>query len=380
MDLNNKENVLVYFLNLFLKVVNDVWVFISMKDRFDSREMLILCISLLLTTAVYFSLIILYKNQRKKINYEILEDKNINIFYRNFIEENLSFNYDKQVDILKNDMDKALDDKQWDYVINVGKHLSRLLLMLAKYDLRMYVGNCIVKAATQNNDLESQAMGYIDCIGWSLVKKEDYKKAEEYIRKGQDLIKNVKTKKANIMMCKGYRHLHSIYIKCSKPNVEEIKNSYEKWLKKISGKNRKIMKAYLYIINGDTYENKSNYEDAKKQYHKALEIFKKCGDDERTAKVYYKLGHANEEMSQTPKALKNYLIGFYQSDKLRRIDEKIKNCYAICRLISNDECLFEEALNDINFKNELNENDITIVEDKNFYTNELSELKNKIHV
>lgn len=380
MNSNNKGNFLINFLSVFIKIVNDTWVFICIKDKYSITEMILLYILLALTTAIYLCFIISYNHQKKEINDKSLQNTEITLFYRNIIEESLSSNYDEQSKILMEDIKNALNNKNWDYVIEIGKHCARLFLMLAKYDLRKYFGECIVEAASQKNDRESEAMGYIDCIGWSLVKMGDYDGAKENIDKGISLISTIQTKNANILKCKGYRHLHSIALKRGiKTDAKNMRDLYEKNLKKIWGKDKKIMVASLYIIDGDIYANESNNEDAKKQYMKALKLFEKYGDNERLTKVYYKLGYTNEKMNQYPKALKNYLIGFALSNKFRRIDEKIKNCEGICSLLKKDESLLNNVSMDVDIKG-MDKNELYISKDCKFYFNELEKLQHKIHV
>lgn len=83
-------------------------------------------------------------------------------------------------------------------------------------------------------------------------------------------------------------------------------------------------------------------------------------------------------MGQMPKALKDYLLGFWLSDKVSRIDEKLKNCQGICRLISNDSELFQKVLADSKLNGEFNKNDINCIKEESYYIDELENLRKNI--
>lgn len=265
-------------------------------------------------------------------------------------------------------------------MIKIGKYGSRLFLMLACYDVRIKYGNYIVKASEKLRERESMAMGYIDCIGWSYVQQKKYDEAENNINRGLDEIKNLKSKESVIMKCKANRHLVGIMLKKNDiSKAKEYRDKFEKYLEKLKGKDRKIMKGSLHIIDGDIMALESqDYENAKKCYKQASKLFLSCDDYERVVKINYKLGWMDECMGQMPKALKDYLIGFWLSDKVSRIDEKLKNCQGICRLINNDGAIFRRVINDSELNDELNKNDINWSKEESYYVDELSNLQRNI--
>lgn len=372
-------------------LVEIVWTIINIYNYYydtkvlvHNKWLLVLIITLPIAITVVY-LVILYKTQQKnkqiKENQEqFLQNEEIIRFHRNIIDDCFDDIYKNHKEILDKDIKNAFNNENWKQVIKIGKYGSRLFLMLACYDVRIKYGNYIVKASEKLGERESMAMGYIDCIGWSYVQQKKYDEAENNINRGLDEIKNLKSKESVIMKCKANRHLVGIMLKKNDiSKAKEHRDKFEKYLEKLKGKDRKIMKGSLHIIDGDIMSLESqDYENAKKCYKQASKLFLSCDDYERVVKVNYKLGWMDECMGQMPKALKDYLIGFWLSDKVSRIDEKLKNCQGICRLINNDGDIFRRVINDSELNDELNKNDINWIKEESYYVDELSNLQRNI--
>ena len=372
-------------------LVEIVWTIINIYNYYydtkvlvHNRWLLVLIITLPIAITVVY-LVILYKTQQKnkqiKENQEqFLQNEEIIRFHRNIIDDCFDDIYKNHKEILDKDIKNAFNNENWKQVIKIGKYGSRLFLMLACYDVRIKYGNYIVKASEKLRERESMAMGYIDCIGWSYVQQKKYDEAENNINRGLDEIKNLKSKESVIMKCKANRHLVGIMLKKNDiSKAKEYRDKFEKYLEKLKGKDRKIMKGSLHIIDGDIMALESqDYENAKKCYKQASKLFLSCDDYERVVKINYKLGWMDECMGQMPKALKDYLIGFWLSDKVSRIDEKLKNCQGICRLINNDGAIFRRVINDSELNDELNKNDINWSKEESYYVDELSNLQRNI--
>lgn len=372
-------------------LVEIVWTIINIYNYYydtkvlvHNRWLLVLIITLPIAITVVY-LVILYKTQQKnkqiKENQEqFLQNEEIIRFHRNIIDDCFDDIYKNHKEILDKDIKNAFNNENWKQVIKIGKYGSRLFLMLACYDVRIKYGNYIVKASEKLGERESMAMGYIDCIGWSYVQQKKYDEAENNINRGLDEIKNLKSKESVIMKCKANRHLVGIMLKKNDiSKAKEYRDKFEKYLEKLKGKDRKIMKGSLHIIDGDIMALESqDYENAKKCYKQASKLFLSCDDYERVVKINYKLGWMDECMGQMPKALKDYLIGFWLSDKVSRIDEKLKNCQGICRLINNDGAIFRRVINDSELNDELNKNDINWSKEESYYVDELSNLQRNI--
>ena len=342
--------------------------------------------------AIGYCLII---SKLRKTQKEIEEDRKNTIqdhevihFYRNIIDDCFCDIYSKHKDILTADIQEAKKRGDWNEVIRIGKYGSRLFLMLSKYDLRIEYGNYVIEAAQKLVDFESVAMGHIDCLGWSYVKKNDFKNAREHINIGLDIVKDLNTETAIILRCKAYRHSCGIYLKDKTLDIHEqiklAKQERDKFSdacksKKIKGRNKAIMLASLHIIDGDICRSEKNNIESKRFYELARELFKKCGDKDRLVKTQYKLGEINEIMGQHPAAIREYLIGFYTAKKICRTDELYKNCKAICNFITAHSQEFSAILSDEKFKKALeSECNLIIQTNTEFYFEEQARLKEKI--
>ncbi len=382
---------IVFVLGTAWLLVETVWTIINIYNYYNDTKvlvhnkwLLVLIIVLpIIITIVYVFTVFKIKQKDKQIKQnqeQFLQNEEIIRFHRNIIDDCFGDIYRNHKEILDKDIKNAFDNENWKQVIKIGKYGARLFLMLACYDVRIKYGDYIVKASEKLGERESMAMGYIDCIGWSYVQQKKYDDAKINIKKGLDEIENLETKESIIMKCKANRHLVGIMLKEEDiTKAKEYRDKFEKYLGKLKGKDKKIMKGSLHIVDGDIMALESqDYENAKKCYKQASKLFLSCDDFERVVKVNYKLGWMDESMGQMPKALKDYLIGFWLSDKISRIDEKLKNCQGICRLINNDGELFQRVINDSELNDELNKNDINWVKEELYYNDELSNLQRNI--
>lgn len=379
---------IIFVLGTAWLLVETVWTIINIYNYYNdtkilvhNRWLLVLIIILpIIITIVYVFTLYKMKQKEKQIKEsreQFLQSEEIIRFHRNIIDDCFYDIYKDHKEILDKDIKNAFDNENWNQVIKIGKYGSRLFLMLACYDVRITYGDYIVKASEKLRKRESMAMGYIDCIGWSYVQQEKYDDAKRYINEGLNKIKNLNTKDSIIMKCKAYRHLVGIMLReKDTTKAKEYRNEFEKYLEKLKGKDKKIMKGSLHIINGDIMAQESqDYENAKKCYKQASKLFLSCDDFERAVKVNYKLGRMDESMGQMPKALKDYLVGFWLSDKISRIDEKLKNCQGICRLIDTNGELFQRVIDDPELNDELDKNDINWVREESYYADELLNLQ-----
>lgn len=338
----------------------------------------------LIITLFYVFMLFKIRKLSRKLNDEkerSLQDDEIVQFHRNIIDDCFYDIYEQNEGIFEKDIRIAFDNGNWKQVIKIGKYGSRLFLMLANYDLRIKYGEYIIEAANKIGENESAAMGYIDCIGWSYVKKGNYGKAIYNIEKGMTLLEDLKTNESNIMMCKANRHLVWISIMNGDEDAAIThRDAFEKYLKKLKGRDKRIMAGSLFIINGDIEVARRKYENAKKFYLQAHRAFMACNDFERAIKVYYKLGQTNETMNQTPEALKNYLIGFWLADKVSRIDEKYNNCDGICGLILKDSTLLQQVATDKELQDMMKYYEVKWRSDQSFYIDELKSFKKRIRI
>ena len=382
---------IIFVIGTIWLLVETAWTIINIYNYYNEttilvhNKLLFLLIFIIPLVITFIYVFILFKMKQKdkeiKENQEqFLQNNEIVRFHRNIIDGCFNDVYKNHKEILYKDIKNAFNNGNWKQVIKIGKYGSRLFLMLACYDLRIEYGNYIVKASEKLGNRESMAMGYIDCIGWSYVQQKNYKNAKENIDKGLDAIKNLETKDSIIMKCKANRHLVGIMLKENEiPKAKDYRDKFEKHLQKLKGKDKKIMLGSLHIINGDIMALESqDYENAKKCYKQANKLFLSCNDFDRAVKVNYKLGWMDESMGQRPKALKDYLIGFWLSDKVSRIDEKFKNCQGICRLLENDSELFQKVLDDPELDGELKKNDVIWIKEESYYIDELENLKKNI--
>lgn len=383
--------IIVFIIGTVWLLVETVWTIISIYDYYNETRILVhnkwlwFLIIVLPLVITFAYVLILYRMKQKSKQIEeskeqFLQSNEIIRFHRNIIDDCFQDIYKNHKEILDKDIKSAFINENWKQVIKIGKYGSRLFLMLACYDMRIEYGSYIIKASKRLGNLENIAMGYIDCIGWSYVQQSKYDDAKDSIEKGLNAIENLETKDSNIMKCKANRHLVGIMLRENNiPEAKVYRDRFEKYLRKLKGKDKKIMKGSLHIINGDIMALESqDYENAKKCYKQAYKLFSSCDDFERAVKVYNKLGRLDENMGQRPKALKDYLIGFWLSDRISRIDEKLKNCQGICHLVNDDSELLEKVLSDPKFSDEFNRNNINCIRKKLYYIKELENLRKNI--
>jgi len=383
-----------YFATLFLIIgtgwiISDaLWTIVNIFDYYNDTKLfvhnnylwIIVVILPITLTAIYLYGVFKLKNlhaEVKRDQEKFLQDNEIVRFHRNIIDDCFDDIYTHHKEVLLKDIKKAYDNENWEQVIKVGRYGARLFLMLACYDLRIDYGIYIIRAAEYLGDYESVAMGYIDCLGWSYVKLGKYDDAIESINKGLKYLSDIDTNDGFIMKCKANRHLLSIMLEQGDlQKAKSYRDIFEKYLGKLRGRDRKIMDGSLQIINGDISSMEhQDYEAAKEHYLKAQKLFSMCDDFEREVKVYSKLGAIDERMGQERKAFKNFLIGFWLSDKVSRLDEKFKNCKGICKLIQNNPSILQSLRYDRELETFFKENGIEWSDEADFYVSELRRIE-----
>lgn len=368
--------------DVFWTILNIVEYYLDEKLFAKNNWIWILILVIPLVITITYVVIVLKANNLKK---KVDECEELNLqsnemiqFHRSIIEK--SFNMINE-QIFINEIDTSFQNGDYLKTIKIGKYGSRLFLMFAKYDLRIKYGEYIIRAAEKSNDSINKAVGKIDCVGWSYVKKGNIDEAIKNITEGLKEIENDNTKEANVMKCKGCRHLLAIEIKGeNKANALKKREEFSRLISNLNGRDKKIMQASLSIIDGDIQSTFfQDYEKAKRLYKEGNSIYKKCSDFDRAVKTYHKLGEINLKMTQYPKALKYFLIGFWSSDQLSRIDEKQKNCQSIVELLKNhSEKVKIEELKDIkDCRKDLLEGGVDLERKLDFYENEL-DLMNKL--
>lgn len=399
--LDNYFSTAILIIGTYWVLSDAIWTILNIIDYYCGNKLfnkwflwlLVVALPLLITLSYYF-----FNRSRRNYKKQAEENKkgllnNIeNLrFQRNIIAESFDTIFQYNPDALKKEILTARDNKDWEQVINIGKHGARLFLMFEKYELRKEYGEYIIEAAQEIKDVESEAMGFIDCVGWSLVKQGDheqsqnqvtlYKEATDKITEGLNKIVKRKTENANILKCKAARHLIGIALRQNDMNTAGVqRQAFEEALKKLKGENHKIMQASLHIIDAEIAlkDPEKDFEKTKKLYEAARQIYISCSDDERAVKIYNKLGEADMLANQDHKAIKNFLIGFWISEKLGRDDEKLKNCKKIVELIQKKPNILKEVYKD-KFKKQLEDLGITNIKDNVFYTEQKKTMEQKIH-
>ena len=337
----------LFILGTFWAGVNVIWIvyqFIYMYTRnapFQEHMFFALFFMIglpVFTASVYVLIYVKINNiwveseDLKKHQVEVSEQLR---YYINIIEDN--FGIIKQNDkSLMHDIDSAKEKNDWEKVIKISKLGARLCLMLADYELRIVFGNEMVKAGNFNSDPISQAIGYIDCLGWSYAKLGEFKEAESYIELGKEYIQNIDSDEANIIRGKYYRHkIGMIYLRNSnnpinvraRKQLKSHRNNYRICCDRVQSKIAKTeMYAYLKRLEGDYSRKTGEKSKAKKNYVDSLKLFNEIHDDERSVKLYYDIGTVEENMQR---ALQLYLIGYWLSYNISRIDEMHKNLIKI---------------------------------------------------
>lgn len=373
-----------YIFNILMTaylISTSLWTILEIVNYYATKEIFkgssnfwVIFIVIPVTLAIIYVFAVKKTGELKRIIKEIkaanTQDNEIIRFYRNIIADSIEDIQNNHSDALLADVEKAKTRKNWQEVIRLCKHGSRLSLMLSKYNLRIKYGEYIVDAAKAITDIETEAMALIDCFGWSYVKLNDDMNAKTSINNGLELIKESKSQFALVLKCKAYRHLAGISIKNQDKNeAQNYRELFEKTLKKLKGYNKKIMQASLYLLDGDIYKLRAMHEDAKRKYEEARKLFLKYNDEERAVKTRYKLGNINNIMGQHPQAIEQFLFGFYESERIGRIDELFKNCEQIYNMLKDNETskIVNDKLSEIRFKQELEKYDIIIETDINFY-------------
>ncbi len=393
---------MIFIVGTYWILTDAIWTVITIIDYYFNKQLLannnflwffVIVLPIVITIAYSKT-----ANKLKKYKTEAKESKTglkINIdnlrFQRNIIAESLDTIFQHKPEALEKEIKTAIDNKDWAHAIKIGKHGARLFLMFEKYDLRIEYGNYIITAAIENKSIEDEAMGYIDCVGWSLVKKGDYNtgpektelynKAKDNIKIGLNKLIKLKSENSYILQCKAYRHLIGIALRESDLNEAQLKREdFYNALQKLKGINKKTMQASLKMIDGDIASKKTvkDYPKTIELYESARELYESCSDYERAVKLYNKIGEVHMESNEDHKAIKNFLIGFWKSEKLGRDDEKFKNCKKIVELIDKNNNILNEIHND-EFKKELEEFGISKIRDNQFYIKEKEDMKKRIH-
>lgn len=380
----------IFVLGTFWILVDATWTIVNIYDYYQGVDSLkgspLLVIFVGVIPMVLLGIYLWFGNKNKKLEEDlteekdkILQEKEVIQFYRNIMEECFDDIYTNHKEVLLKDLKKASQEQNWKLVIRYGKYASRQFLMLAKYDLRIECGEYIINAAEKIGESESVALGYIDCKGWSYACNGDYDTAIKCIEEGLDRIPNLGTEESIIMKCKAYRHLSGIALKQGDvATAKKHRDIFENYVRKLKGRNKKIMQASLHIINGDILiADNSKNEKAKGEYKEAYNTFISYNDRERAVKVRYKLGKLNERLNQQSEALKDYIIGYWEADRISRIDEKEKNCKAICRIIKNNNDLLKVVAEDREYEKQFKENNIVWEKEGAYYEDALEQLQMK---
>lgn len=246
-------------------------------------------------------------------------------FYRYIVYNYIESMKDDTEALFKSVKD-AENNKEWDKAVKLCEFGSRVCHMLSRQDLKIQFGKRMLAIAENFDDKRTRdtvkAVAKIDCIGWPKVIEGDTKLAKSCIEEGIQLLDN----KDYIMRGKAQRHLAGIYIRNKEiSRAEEHAEKFYKCIKKMHGRDKKIMKASWYMLKGDICLANKETQKANGYYEKSYKLHMKCDDLERAVKLRNKLGKSHERMGEERIAMQQFVIGYWEAKSIARVDEEKKN-------------------------------------------------------
>lgn len=280
-----------------------------------------------------------YGDNRKGDEFQYLAAKNASIVSRSLIEHTIDiFIFPRNDNIVFSDytFDQSLEgslltaynNKDWDYVVEIGSFLSRPLWLSGKYELRHRIGKMVENAAAYCNKSNERASSLIDDTGWTAYVLGNKEKAVKRISDGLRLAIEIN----DFYLCaKASRHLASIHrrakeyslshtnLETAKKYTTKISNSKEQIEMSIS---LKVSTAKLMILN-----NKPEL--AKDLLTGAEQEFIKIGEQFRLVKIYKPLGDVYKKLDNISSAFEAYEKGYKLAIYLGRKDEALGNASSI---------------------------------------------------
>jgi hypothetical protein len=352
------------------------------KDIFKNGSgLLVFIITAFFLTLVYIIINFIVNKGILENNYVQRDELNISKetsqFHRRIIDDCAA--HIKRENLTKC-IDEAFRNEDWQRVAELGKIGLKVFIRLARYEVQLIYGwRMLIMSKFRKPDNNLVAMALIDGIGWPLHKlqKRKVERICEIINEG---IKLAKVEKNYLMVCRGYRHLVGIMLKNN--NIEkslEYRDYLKDNIKKLKKLDKKIMTAYLFMVDGDISFKKNDKVKSIEYYKKSYEYFdKKCHDRVRAIKLNYKLGQVHENIGEWQKATEQYLLGYLESNKTARIDEEYNNCNALVHLFEiygdNIEKYYRDFMRD-NKNSFISER---IESYKSYYVTALNDLKDKL--
>lgn len=267
----------------------------------------------------------------KIINYDLLSTNNRSI------EEKTSLEYN-----LISQIDEAYKLKRWNQVCQIGKILSRHLLISGQNELRLKIGKMVEEAAGIINELDVRSNTLIDDLGWTsfILKKPEAKK---YIFDGLRLANEIPD--SYYIKVKAYRHLASISRQERK--YKEAHNYLSKAELELNNINNiddfNELKSSLVLSEGKLSFSQREYKESINYFKIALKLFKKNKDGIRESKVYSLIGNSYLKNGDKEKALNLFKKGKEVASKFGRYDEFVKNSESLIRLVKDNKDKFNLA-------------------------------------
>lgn len=212
--------------------------------------------------------------------------------------------------------------------------MERSLLHFENYDTRIKLGEFVVK---YSDDLDDVIKGYINLIGYSYIMKYKYKKGEEKIKEGINLlnkkIKAIDPKKlddiysAKMLIIRAYRHLSTTFYTFRNDN----KKSLEYMNKGYKLLDEKEFKDYYFKNSqrkGFYYEMRLGY-DTNKIYHNILALnSKKYNFSEKESIINEAIKLIDDDIKvMNELEQKNIMIVKHRVMKLRVLRAKLMRLY-----------------------------------------------------
>jgi len=228
--------------------------------------------------------------------------------------------------IFISDKKQSNNSEKWKEVIKIASAFSRLLWVTGRNDLRIKVGEAVVKLAScSSSHSYEHAQALIDDIGWTNHVIGNTDEAKKNIEHG---IK-IASKFEHIGLVHiGYRHLSGICI--DNDDVVKAKNYLDlNQSKDIINKSDKKLEQYI-ILAGNLF-NEAMILDKEQKFKKALELYRKSfkiyednNDYARMVKLYYFIGNNLKNQTRYSEAEDSFRKGLEEARKESRKDYILK--------------------------------------------------------
>jgi nucleoside phosphorylase/tetratricopeptide (TPR) repeat protein len=247
------------------------------------------------------------------------------------------------------------------YVVEIGRFLSRPLWLSGKLEMRKRIGELVEdSAAACGRDLD-RARALIDDIGWTSAVLKDFGKARKAIKDGFRLAREGE----DWYLCaKANRHLASIARNQTQLHECEARlDEADMFASQIGDQAlRNEMAISLLVSRAKLLLSRGEHKRAIELLESARAKYRSTGDQLREVKVFHPLGHAKLALGDRQAAIGVFAEGYDFAIQCGRKDEALGNAAELALLLreSEDEGASEWARRAVRLSSELGDSQLPI--------------------